>query len=106
MFARWCSSRGRASAWRSARNAIWLSWRCVDDNAIPARGKICGAYVNSALSGDEARANGFDEAIVLTNDGHVAEGAASNIFVVRNGQLITPPVYDNILEGITRATVI
>jgi len=82
------------------------SWRRVDDNAIPARGKICGAYVNSALSGDEARANGFDEAVVLNNDGHVAEGAASNLFLVRSGQLITPPVYDNILEGITRATVI
>jgi branched-chain amino acid aminotransferase len=82
------------------------SWRRVDDNAIPARGKICGAYVNSALAGDEARANGFDEAIVLTQDGHVAEGSASNIFIVRNGQLVTAPVYDNILEGITRATVI
>jgi len=82
------------------------SWRRVDDNAIPARGKICGAYVNSALAGDEARANGFDEAIVLTNDGHISEGAASNIFIVRNGQLVTPPVYDNILEGITRATII
>jgi len=82
------------------------SWRRIDDNAIPARGKICGAYVNSALAGDEARANGFDEAIVLTDDGHVAEGAASNIFVVRQGHLITPPVNDNILEGITRATII
>jgi branched-chain amino acid aminotransferase len=82
------------------------SWRRVDDNAIPARGKICGAYVNSALAGDEARANGFDEAIVLTQEGHVAEGAASNIFLVRNGQLVTPPAYENILEGITRATII
>ncbi len=82
------------------------SWRRVPDNAIPARGKICGAYVNSALIGEEARSNGFDEGIVLTEDGHVAEGSASNIFLVRNGQLITPPVYDDILEGITRATVI
>lgn len=82
------------------------SWRRVDDNAIPARGKICGAYVNSALAGDEARCNGFDEAIFLTERGHVCEGAASNIFLVRQGRLITPPVYDNILEGITRATVI
>lgn len=81
------------------------SWRRLDDNAIPARGKICGAYVNSALAGDEARAAGFDEAIFLTQDGHVAEGSASNIFLVRNGQLITPPVYDNVLEGITRATL-
>ena len=81
------------------------SWRRIEDNAIPARGKICGAYVNSALAGEEARANGYDEAIFLTQDGHVAEGSASNIFLVRNGQLITPPVYDDILEGITRATV-
>lgn len=81
------------------------SWRRVDDNSIPARGKICGAYVNSALAGDEARSNGFDEAIVLTEEGHVAEGAASNIFMVRHGRLVTPPPYENILEGITRATV-
>jgi branched-chain amino acid aminotransferase len=81
------------------------SWRRVDDNAIPARGKICGAYVNSGLAGDEARSNGFDEAIFLTERGHVCEGAASNIFLVRHGKLITPPVYDNILEGITRSTV-
>ena len=82
------------------------SWRRIDDNAIPARGKICGAYVNSALAGEEARARGFDEAIFLTQDGHVSEGSASNIFLVRNGQLITPPVYDDVLEGITRATII
>ena len=81
------------------------SWRRIEDNAIPARGKICGAYVNSALAGEEARANGFDEAIFLTADGHVAEGSASNIFLVRNGRLVTPPVYDDILEGITRSTV-
>jgi len=82
------------------------SWRRVDDNVIPARGKICGAYVNSALAGDEARANGFDDAIFLTQDGHVAEGSASNIFLVRQGHMITPPVYDDVLEGITRATII
>jgi branched-chain amino acid aminotransferase len=82
------------------------SWRRVNDNAIPARGKICGAYVNSALASEEARASGFDETILLNEDGHVAEGSASNIFLVRSGQLITPPVYDNILEGITRNTII
>jgi len=78
------------------------SWRRTDDNAIPARGKICGAYVNSALAKSEAQLNGFDEAIVLTADGHVSEGSAENLFIVRNGTLITPPVTDNILEGITR----
>ncbi len=82
------------------------SWRRVEDTAIPARGKICGAYVNSALAGDEAHMHGYDDAVFLTDDGHVAEGSASNLFLVRNGQLITPPVSDNILEGITRATII
>ncbi len=81
------------------------SWRRVDDNAIPGRAKICGAYVNSVLAGDDARRNGHDEAIFLNQDGHVAEGATCNIFVVRNGKLITPPVTDNILEGITRDCV-
>lgn len=82
-----------------------VSWRRVEDNAIPGRAKICGAYVNSVLAGDEARRNGHDEAIFLTESGHVAEGSTCNIFVVRNNQLITPPVTDNILEGITRASL-
>jgi branched-chain amino acid aminotransferase len=81
------------------------SWRRIDDNAIPARGKITGAYVNSAFSKTEALRNGFDEAIVLTQDGHVSEGSAENIFVVRDGVICTPPVTENILEGITRAVV-
>ena len=78
------------------------SWRRTDDNAIPARSKITGAYVNSALAKSEAQLNGFDEAIVLTQDGHVSEGSAENLFIVRDGVLITPPVTDNVLEGITR----
>jgi branched-chain amino acid aminotransferase len=82
------------------------SWRRVDDNAIPARGKIAGAYVNSALAKGEAMANGFDEAIMLGSDGHVSEGSAENIFIVRDRALITPPVSDNILEGITRRELI
>ena len=82
------------------------SWRRIDDNSIPARGKICGAYVNSALASDEARAAGFDDAILLTGEGHVCEGSASNIFLVREGKVITPPVQENILEGITRNCVI
>jgi branched-chain amino acid aminotransferase len=82
------------------------SWRRVDDNAIPARGKICGAYVNSSLIKTDAAMAGFDEALVLTQDGHISEGSAMNVFVVKDGQLITPPVTDNILEGITRRTVI
>lgn len=82
------------------------SWRRIDDNAIPARGKITGAYVNSAFIKSEALLNGFDEAIVLTEDGHVSEGSAANLFLVHDGQLVTPPVTDNILEGITRRTII
>lgn len=82
------------------------SWRRIDDNALPARGKIAGSYVNSAFIKSEAMLNGFDEAIVLNQDGHVAEGSAENLFMVRNGQLITPPVSSNILEGITRRTII
>ena len=78
------------------------SWRRTDDNAIPARGKITGAYVNGALAKSEAQLNGYDEAIVLTADGHVSEGSAENLFIVKRGTLITPPVTDNILEGITR----
>lgn len=82
------------------------SWRRVDDTMIPARGKISGIYVNSALAKTEAEENGFDEAILLSNDGHVSEGSGENIFIVINGTLITPPSTDNILLGITRNTVI
>jgi branched-chain amino acid aminotransferase len=82
------------------------SWRRIEDNAIPARAKICGAYVNSALASDDARQSGFDEAILLNESGHVAEGATCNLFMVRSDDLITPPITENVLEGITRASVI
>jgi branched-chain amino acid aminotransferase len=82
------------------------SWRRVDDNAIPARAKITGAYVNSAFAKSEAIQNGFDEAIMLTNEGHVSEGSAENIFLAINGELVTPSASENILLGITRDTVI
>ena len=82
------------------------SWRRVDDNVIPARGKISGAYANSALIKTDAIRAGFDEALVLDQNGHISEGSAMNIFMVRDGVLITPPIYDNILEGITRRTII
>src|SRR5437660_5005642 len=77
------------------------SWRRIDDNAAPARAKCTGIYVNSALAKTEAMDNGYDEAIMLNQDGHVCEGSAENIFLVRNGQFVTPPESDNILEGIT-----
>ena len=82
------------------------SWRRVDDNVIPARGKIAGAYANSALIKTDAVRAGFDEALVLTQDGHISEGSAANVFMLRDGVLVTPPITDNILEGITRRTVI
>jgi branched-chain amino acid aminotransferase len=82
------------------------SWRRIDDNVIPARGKVAGAYANSALIKTDANRAGFDEAIVLDNHGHVSEGSAMNIFMVRDGVLVTPPITDNILEGITRRSII
>lgn len=82
------------------------SWRRIDDNALPARAKICGSYVNAAFAKTEALQNGFDEAIMLTHDGHVAEGSAENIFLIINGELVTPPASENILLGITRDTLI
>lgn len=82
------------------------SWRRTDDTAIPARGKTNGAYVNSALIKSEAMLNGFDDAIVLNQDGHVSEGSAANFMMVRHGVVITPPVTANILEGITRRSLI
>jgi len=82
------------------------SWRRIDDNVIPARGKIAGAYANSALAKTDANRAGFDEAIVLDSSGNVSEGSAMNIFMVRDGKLLTPPITDNILEGITRRSII
>jgi branched-chain amino acid aminotransferase len=82
------------------------AWRRIEDNAIPARGKICGAYANSALASDDARRSGFDEAILLNEDGHVTEGATCNLFMVRKGCLITPAISERVLEGITRDAVI
>ena len=81
------------------------SWRRIDDNMIPARAKITGAYVNSAFAKSEAMQNGFDEAIMLTHEGHVSEGSAENIFLIINGELVTPAPTENILLGITRETI-
>ena len=81
------------------------TYRRVDDNGIPARAKITGIYVNSALAKSEAELNGFDEAIMLTHEGHVSEGSGENIFLIIDGQLVTPAPSENILMGITRASV-
>jgi branched-chain amino acid aminotransferase len=81
------------------------SWKRIDDNMIPARGKIAGSYVNSGLARSDAQRAGFDDAITLNKEGHIAEGSVANFFMVRNGAIVTPPVTDDILEGITRATL-
>lgn len=81
------------------------SWKRIDDNMIPARGKIAGTYVNSAFVKTDAQRSGYDEALVLNADGHIAEGSAENFFLVRKGVVCTPPVTENILEGITRRTI-
>jgi branched-chain amino acid aminotransferase len=81
------------------------SWRRTPDNAIPARAKCTGSYVNTALAVDQAHRAGYDDAIFLTQDGQVSEASAANIFLVRKGQLVTPPVTADILEGITRDAV-
>ncbi|NTU83424.1 MAG: branched-chain amino acid transaminase [Chloroflexales bacterium] len=89
----------------TAVRACVSSWRRIDDNIIPSRAKASGAYINSALSKTEALLNGYDEAIVLGGDGHVSEASAANLFIVRNGVLVTPPVTSDVLEGITRQVV-
>jgi branched-chain amino acid aminotransferase len=81
------------------------TWRRNADDALPARGKIVGGYVNMAFQKSEAELNGFDEALVLTHDGHASEASAANMFIVRDGLLITPTVTDDILEGVTRKAV-
>lgn len=81
------------------------SWRRVEDNAIPARAKIVGAYANTALAKTDAIMAGFDECIVLSENGHVSEGSAMNVFMVKNGKLITTPSFENILEGVTRRSI-
>ena len=81
-------------------------WTRISDNVIPARGKVAGGYVNSALAKSDAQLAGFDEALMLNDDGHVCEGSVENLFVVRNGVVYTPGVAQDILEGITRRSVI
>ena len=82
------------------------SWRRADDTMAPPRAKITGLYVNSALAKSEAIQNGYDEAILLSHDGHVAEGSAENIFLVRRNVLYTPDPSQNVLEGVTRRAII
>ena len=82
------------------------AWRRIDDNAVPARAKAIGSYINAALASDEARQKGFDEALMLTGDGALAEASSSNVFLVVDGELHTPAVSDDILVGITRGALL
>ncbi|WP_241657240.1 branched-chain amino acid transaminase [Halobacillus salinus] len=81
------------------------SWTRMGSNMIPPQAKSTAGYMNSGLAIQEAALNGYDEAVFLTEEGHVSEGAAENIFIVRGGEVFTPPIADDILPGITRDTV-
>ena len=82
------------------------SWIRTPDNCIPTKAKASGGYINAALAKQEAIQNGYEEAIILNSQGYVSEGSAMNIIIVKNQRLITPPLYDDILEGLTRNTII
>lgn len=88
------------------QKVIVSSWTRISDNAIPSRGKITGAYINSSFAKDEAEEFGADEAIMLNAEGKVAEGSGCNLFIVRDGVLITPPITGDVLEGITRRSLL
>lgn len=105
-FAMFAMPFGRYIEREEGAKACVSSWRRIYDTALPARAKCTGAYINSALCKSEAEMNGFDEAIVLTRGGSVSEGSAENFFMVREGTLITPSVTSDILEGITRDTLL
>lgn len=82
------------------------SWTRIHGSMIPTRAKATGGYINSALAKSEAALNGFDEAIFLDKDSNVSEASAANIFIIKNGKLITPDLSSSILEGITRKTIL
>ena len=82
------------------------SWTRQEDRSLPLRGKISGAYITSSLAKTEAVSSGFDEALLMNTRGKVSEASGMNLFIVRDGDLITPGVDQDILEGITRASVI
>lgn len=105
-FAAFATPFGRYIEKEEAARVGVSSWRRINDNAVPARAKVTGAYINSALIKTDAVMNGFDEAIVLTQEGHVSEGSAENLFIVKEGKLVTSAITEDILEGITRSTLI
>ncbi|HVB65315.1 MAG TPA: aminotransferase class IV, partial [Nitrolancea sp.] len=82
------------------------SWQRIEDDIIPSRAKVTGGYINSCLAKDEAAEGGYDDAIMLNREGKVAEATGANLFIVRNGTLITAPITADILEGITRRSMV
>lgn len=105
-FAMYCIPLGRHYSKEEGLKVNISSWTRVSDKAIPPRGKITGSYANTCLAKTESSQSGFDEALLLDNNGNVVEGSAENFFMVKNGQLITPPTSADILVGITRNSVI
>jgi branched-chain amino acid aminotransferase len=105
-FGAYCQPMGEYLAIDRGLALAYSAWRRIDDNAMPARAKVIGSYVNAALASDDARENGFDEALMLNGEGHVAEASSSNVFFVIDGALHTPQASDDILVGVTRGAVI
>lgn len=105
-FAAYCHPMGAYLDIERGLRLTYSAWRRIDDNAVPARAKAIGSYVNAALASDDARSKGFDEALMLAGDGHVAEASSSNVFFVFGGELHTPAASDDILVGITRQAII
>jgi branched-chain amino acid aminotransferase len=104
-FCCWIMKLGDYVNIESGLDVVVSSWRRLSDNAIPSRAKSVGSYINSSLASSEAKLAGFDEAVLLREDGTVAEGSAMNLFIVQDGKLITTPPTADILVGITRNTV-
>jgi len=98
-------SRSHAEAMERGIDVCVSSWRRINDDSMPARVKTGSNYQNSRLAGVEARVNNYDDALILTRDGKLAEGPGANVILVRDAELITPPVTAGILEGVTRATM-
>jgi branched-chain amino acid aminotransferase len=101
----WGAYLGEEAAEKGCRAAV-SSWQRIGPNTIPPEGKGTGQYINSSLAKVQALKAGYDEAIMLTPDGRIAEGSGENIFVVYGEKLITPPVVDGVLAGLTRDAVI
>ncbi|MCG1023653.1 branched-chain amino acid transaminase [Sutcliffiella horikoshii] len=90
---------------KPAVNALISSWLRIENSTIPPTVKSIGGYLNSALAYSQAVAEGSDEAIFVTREGNISEASTNNLFMMKKGELFTPPLADNILEGITRDTI-